>query len=44
VLSYFVAHEASHRGQIVLAARALNLRLPSPVTDGLWQWNKRSLE
>jgi uncharacterized damage-inducible protein DinB len=44
VLCYFVAHEAYHRGQIVLAARALNLRLPSQVTDGLWQWNKRSLE
>ncbi len=44
VLSYFVAHEAYHRGQIVLAARALDLRLPSQVTDGLWQWNKRSVE
>ena len=44
VLSYFVAHEAYHRGQIVLAARALGLRLPSQVTDGLWQWNKRSVE
>jgi uncharacterized damage-inducible protein DinB len=44
VLAYFVAHEAHHRGQIVLVARALGYRLPSAVTNGLWQWNKRSAE
>lgn len=44
VLAYFVAHEAHHRGQIVLVARALGHRLTAPVTDGLWQWTTRAAE
>jgi uncharacterized damage-inducible protein DinB len=44
VLSYFVAHEGHHRGQIVMVARQLGHRLPSEVTGGLWQWTKRSAE
>ena len=44
VLSYFVAHEAHHRGQIVMLARQLGSRLPQEATNGLWQWNVRSRE
>lgn len=38
VLTYFVAHEAHHRGQIVMVARQAGHRLPSAATAGLWQW------
>jgi uncharacterized damage-inducible protein DinB len=44
VLTYFVAHEGHHRGQLVLVARQLGHRLPSAVTNGLWQWTKRKAE
>jgi uncharacterized damage-inducible protein DinB len=38
VLTYFVAHEAHHRGQIVMVARQTGHRLPTTTTGGLWQW------
>ena len=41
-LSYFVAHEAHHRGQLVMLARQLGYKLPRDVTAGLWQWKKRT--
>jgi uncharacterized damage-inducible protein DinB len=44
VLSYFVAHEGHHRGQLVPLARQLGHRLPVEVTGGLWQWTRRSTE
>ena len=40
VLTYFVAHEGHHRGQIVMLARQLGHRLPSDVSAGLWQWTR----
>ena len=43
-LAYFVAHEAHHRGQLVMVARQLGHRLPVEVTAGLWQWKKRAQE
>jgi uncharacterized damage-inducible protein DinB len=44
VLTYFVAHEGHHRGQIVMLARQLGHRLPGDVCGGLWQWTKRMQE
>jgi uncharacterized damage-inducible protein DinB len=44
VLTYFVAHEGHHRGQIVMLARQLGHRLPVAVTGGLWLWTKRMQE
>lgn len=38
-LAYFVAHEAHHRGQLVMLARELGHQLPADVVNGLWQWN-----
>jgi uncharacterized damage-inducible protein DinB len=43
VLAYFVAHEGHHRGQIVMLARMLGHRLPPDVTNGVWQWNRLSV-
>lgn len=39
--SYAMAHEAHHRGQICLLARALGKPLPQSVGFGLWEWRKR---
>jgi len=44
VLTYFVAHEGHHRGQIVMLARQLGHRLPAEITGGLWHWSKRAKE
>ena len=43
-LSYFVAHEGHHRGQLCMLARQLGHRLPKDVSAGLWQWKRRSRE
>ena len=42
VLTYFVAHEGHHRGQIVMLARKLGYRLPVEITGGLWHFSKRA--
>jgi uncharacterized damage-inducible protein DinB len=41
VLTYFVAHEAHHRGQIIMVARQTGHRLPRSITDRVWQWKPR---
>lgn len=38
ILTYFVAHEAHHRGQLVMVARQLGSPLPDAIRNGLWQW------
>lgn len=38
VLSYFVAHEGHHRGQLLMLARQLGHPVPREARDGLWQW------
>lgn len=38
VLTYFVAHEGHHRGQLTLVARQLGCALPAAARNGLWQW------
>lgn len=44
ILTYFVAHEAHHRGQIIMLARQLGHRFPDEVAGGVWQWTKRARE
>lgn len=44
VLTYFVAHEGHHRGQIVMLARQLGCRLPVEITAGLWHFAQRAKE
>jgi uncharacterized damage-inducible protein DinB len=43
-LAYAVAHEAHHRGQIVMIPRAHGQRLSSQLVGGLWQWSSRLRE
>lgn len=38
VVTYFIAHEAHHRGQIIMVARQTGHRLPPATSAGLWQW------
>src|SRR6185437_12311786 len=42
VLTYFVGHEAHHRGQIVMIARQTGHRLPNEVMGRLWWWKQKS--
>ena len=38
ILTYFVAHEAHHRGQLVLLARQFGVQLSHVAPSDLWQW------
>jgi uncharacterized damage-inducible protein DinB len=43
-LIYYMAHDAHHRGQIVLQARLLDHPIRRDVMVGMWQWTKRAGE
>lgn len=37
---YMVAHEAHHRGQLIMISRQLGYPFPAQVMGKLWQWSK----
>jgi len=40
MLCYMLAHEAHHRGQVLMLAHQLGFPLPKEVMYGLWNWEK----
>jgi len=40
MLCYMIAHEAHHRGQVLMLAHQLGFPLPNEVTCGIWDWEK----
>ena len=40
MLCYMLAHEAHHRGQVLLLARQMGFPLPKEVSYGIWNWEK----
>ncbi len=40
MVCYMVAHEAHHRGQVLMLAHQLGFPLPKGVMYGLWNWEK----
>ncbi len=40
MLCYMLAHEAHHRGQVLMLARQLGFPLPQGVMSGIWNWEK----
>ena len=39
-MCYLLAHDAHHRGQIMMLSRQLGYRLPGKVNYGIWHWGK----
>ena len=40
MLCYMLAHEAHHRGQILMLAHQLGFPLPRTIADGIWHWER----
>lgn len=40
MVSYMIAHEAHHRGQVCMLAHQLGFPLPQAVMAGIWNWEK----
>lgn len=40
MVAYMFAHEAHHRGQVLMLAHQLGYRLPVEVMAGIWNWDK----
>jgi uncharacterized damage-inducible protein DinB len=40
MLYYMLAHEAHHRGQVVMLAHQVGFPLPYKASDGIWNWEK----
>ncbi|WP_298301949.1 DinB family protein [Hydrotalea sp.] len=40
LLGYFIAHEAHHRGNILLTLKLCGFTLPDTLKYGIWEWNK----
>jgi uncharacterized damage-inducible protein DinB len=38
LVTYFIAHEAHHRGQLLLIARQLGMPVPAKAADAVWWW------
>ena len=43
-LAYYMAHDAHHRGQILLQARLLGHPIGRDAMAGMWQWTTRAKE
>ena len=43
-LTYYLAHDSHHRGQIVLQARLLGHPVSRETMAGMWQWSRRAGE
>lgn len=40
MLCYMLAHEAHHRGQVVMLAHQMGFSLPYKASDGIWNWER----